>query len=234
MSRSCASKGRRSLSLAFWGRRRLSLAVAGRCGVTLVELVVAMAILSVIMTGVCEVFMAVDSGCRRGQSRQEALAAVSLANSRIADQIADATLVAVTTRFSTNDTLLLCMPKDVSSGTYTPVWSSGSLRYRNGPWVVLYLSDSTGSYYSSGTVLWAADFARYADFPSAITPDSDWTMNEGTSVPRVWPLASISFATRSLANGTLVTVTAVSSFRTGDTNDSVSALRTTCLRNETP
>jgi len=197
---------------------------------TLVELLITTAILGIVLTSVCGIYFSVSKEWERQQGEAEALMATSLACSRLADYISQATGASLESRFSANDTLLLNMPADQSSGIYVPTWSEGKVQYRSGVWLVFYLSDSTGSLFRTGNILWGGTIAA-GGYPWNVNPDATWSMYYNTGKGRIAPLVSISFSIDSTGTRPAITVHAVSNYKTSSTYEQISQSRTVCLRN---
>lgn len=199
-------------------------------GFTLIELLMASAVLSIVLTGLCGIYFATSKEWERQQGESEALTATSLACSRLADYASQAIGAGVDSRFTTHDTLILNMPADKVSGAYVPVWSGGAVKYRSGSWLVFYLSDSTGGFFCTGKMLWAATMT-WGGYPWSVSPDASWSMYYGSSKGRVSPLVSIRFAVDSTGPRPSVTITAVSNYKIGTTSKQITQSRTVCLRN---
>lgn len=200
-------------------------------GFTLAELLVATAVTSLVLTSICGIYFTVSKEWEREQGEAEALAATSLACSRLADYLARSTGATVLTRITSNDALAINVPSDTAyGGTQIPVWSGGKLVYRGGTWVVFYLSDTTGSYLTPGRILWAGNMS-WSGFPGSVSPDAAWSLYYGSSKGRIAPLTSLSFSMDSTGERPSVTVTAVARYKTGTGSAQVSQSRTVCLRN---
>lgn len=197
---------------------------------TLVELLITTAILGIVLTSVCGIYFSVSKEWERQQGEAEALMATSRACSRLADYISQATGASLGSRFFANDTLLLNMPADQSSGIYVPTWSGGKVQYRSGVWLVFYLSDSTGSLFRTGNILWGGTIAA-GGYPWDVNPDATWSMYYNTGKGRIAPLVSMSFSIDSTGTRPAITVRAVSRYKRGSTYEQISQSRTVCLRN---
>jgi prepilin-type N-terminal cleavage/methylation domain-containing protein len=179
-----------------------------RRGFTLVELLIASTVLSLILTSLCGIYLSVAREWERQNGRGTALGATSMACTRLSDYISQSVGVVVVNRLATGDALAVNLPSNSAYGTYVPTWSGGKVQYQSGSWIIFYLSDSTGNYNVGGNILWAA------------------TMNWG----RIAPISSIQF---SLVTDSLprVTITATSTYNTGTTQSQVRLVRTVCLQN---
>lgn len=197
---------------------------------TLIELLITTAILGIVLTSVCGIYFSTSKEWERQQGEAEALMATSRACSRLADYISQATGAALDSRFSANDTLLLNMPADQASGIYVPTWSGGKVQYRSGVWLVFYLSDSTGSIFRTGNILWGGTITG-GGYPWGVNPDAAWSMYYNTGRGRIAPLVSISFSIDSTGTRPSVTVRAVARYKTGSTYEQITQSRIVCLRN---
>lgn len=192
---------------------------------------VASAIMSVVLASLCEIYFSVVSTSQRQRGEGEALVACSQACSRLSDYLSNATTATVITRFSSNDTIAVCMPADSAhGGLYVPAWSGGKLQYRAGNWLVFYLSDTSGSYNRTGEILWAATM-NWAGYPGSVTPDSSWSLYYGQARGRIAPVRSLSFSSTSGASGTRVVIIAVAAYKVGQSEKQLRLTRTVFLRN---
>lgn len=230
VSRSAPALGRLSMRLRCSGlagsvRGRLNCIGQAR-GLTLTELLIAATVTAVLLVSLCGVYFAVAREWDRQQGQATALLAVSTTCSRVADYVSKACYAATDSRYHANDALWIKLPADTAyGGLFVPVWSGGRLIYRGGAWVVFYLSDSSGSYDSTGSILWAAAWNGWA-----VVPDRAWSMYYDTDQGRISPVTSIQFSV-TVGPSTQVTVTAVSSFKIGTAVNQLSRSRTICLRN---
>jgi hypothetical protein len=198
---------------------------------TLVEVLIAATVLSLLLTSLCGIYSATATQWERQQGERDALTATSQACSRLDSQIRQAVEAYILKRFHERDTLVVNMPKDTAYGVYVPTQSGGQMVYRSGTWIVFYLSDSSGSYSKNGDILWAATFPNQLFFPSNLTPDASWSLQPGRSIGRASPLADLVFGLKSDGDLPLVTITAKSSYKTGRTSETITKSRTVCLRN---
>lgn len=199
-------------------------------GFTLAELMVTTAVLSLIMTSACGMFVAVTREWERQQGEGNALVAVSNASTRLSDYISQAVAVTVINRFTTGDTIAVNMPADSANNVYVPTWSSGKVQYRSGSWLVFYLSDNTGSYSRTGNILWAATMT-WAGYPGSVVPDTSWSMYFNTGKGRITPLKSLQFSSVTSGNSTKVVMTIISSYKVRTTEKALTVTRTVYLRN---
>ena len=201
-------------------------------GFTLLELLVTVAVLAVILTGLCEAFMANQRAWKRQSGASSALLATDAALSSLGSYASNAMDAQVYTRFSGNDVLAICLPADIAHGAYVPTTSVG-WDYRRGQCVVFYLSDSTGSYLRSGDILWAGTMLGWGTPSSAnVTPDSTWSLYPGTTVGRVAPIGSVTFGLTSGPSVKNVCMTVVASYKAGSTTAILRRTRNICLRSQ--
>jgi len=208
---------------------KLSLGVGkDRRGLTLVELLVAGVISGLVLSSLCGVYFAVHRQFERGQGQQFALLATSQACSKLSDYISQACGVVAIDRFYAGDTLAVNLPDNQAYEVYVPTWQNGQMQYVSGDWIVFYLSDSTGSYYHTGDILWAATMA-WDDYPASVSPDQAWSLRKGVQSGRITPLRSLRFVVS--ADGQVVTITAVSAYTVGSDESQFSLCRTVYVRN---
>jgi len=200
-----------------------------RAGFTLVELMIAVTVLSLILTSLCGIYFAVANEWQRQDGRGTALAATSNACTKLSDYICQAKGVVVLNRFTTGDAIAVNLPANTANGIYVPTWSSGKMQYQTGNWIVFYLSNSSGSYGVSGNILWAATMT-WAGFPGSVTPDSAWSLYYDQPKGRIAPISSLQFT---LTSDSLprVTIVATSQYATKTTQSQVRLTRTVCLQN---
>ena len=199
-------------------------------GFTLIEVMIASLVLSLVLSALCSVYFAVSKEWERQNGRGTALAATSMACSRLSDYISQSVGAVVVNRIGTADALAVNLPADTAySGTYVPTWSSGKIQYRSGNWIIFYLSDSTGNYSRSGDILWCATM-NWGSFPGSVTPDATWSLYYDQPRGRITPISSIQFT---LNAGSLpsVTVVATSNYSVQATQKQVQLTRTVCLLN---
>ena len=201
-----------------------------RLGFTLVETLVCVSIMSVLLTSLCGIYIACAQEWQRESGQNDALVATSQACTRIADYVSQAIGVTVTTRFFASDTLLVNLPADSAYTVYAPVWSGGKIQYRSGSWIGFYLSDSNGSPLVTGNILWCGT-VTWASGVYTITPDRNWSLYYNSAKGNISPLTSITFALNQSGARPYVTTTAVSKYKTGDTQKQTTMSRSICLRN---
>lgn len=198
---------------------------------TLVEVLIVSAIMSVLFASLCEIYFSVADNSQRQRGEGEALVACSQACSRLNDYLSNAVTATVITRLSSGDTIAVCLPMDSAyTGLYVPAWTGGKLQYRNGNWLVFYLSDTSGNYSRNGTILWAATMT-WAGYPGSVVPDSSWSLYYGQARGRIAPLKSLSFSLTSGTGGTRVTMSAVAAYKAGRSEKQFRLTRTVFLRN---
>ncbi len=209
--------------------RRSSFAGRSR-GFTLVEVLITSTVLSLVLTSLCGIYLAVGKEWERQDGRGTALGATSMACSKLSDYICQSVGAVVINRLGTGDALAVNLPANTAyGGLYVPTWSAGKVQYQSGTWIIFYLSDSTGNYSRSGNILWAATMT-WANFPNSVVPDTAWSLYYDQPKGRVSPITSLQFAvtTDSLPR---VTITATSVYKIGATQSQVRLTRTVCLQN---
>ena len=200
----------------------------GRRGVTLVELLIAVMVSAVLIGALCEMYLVLASEFERQQGEGDALACTSFACSRIAEYAVPAINAQTYTRYAPNDALCIKLPADMAYGVYVPVQVGSRVEYRDGQQIMFYLSDSTGSYYRRGSILWAGVVNSL--WPSvSVTPDQSWSLYPGGTQGRII-LDSVRFDVV-IGVRASVTISARRTYRIGRTQKTLSAQRTVCLEN---
>jgi len=216
--------------------KRSYTSLRGRGGLPIIALMVTVSILALIVTGLCDVFLAYQKAYSRQSGASSALMATDSALSDLGSYVSDAMKVAVFNRFAAGDVLAVCLPADSAYGIYIPTYGSGPgnpIGYQSGQTVVFYLSDSTGAYSRSGSILWAGTQNKWEP-PSdpRVTPDSTWSLYPGTTIGRIAPVTSISFTKPDLAQYAYVSITVASSYKAGAGNITLTRTRNVCLRSQ--
>lgn len=208
---------------------RLSRADKNSRGFTLVELLIVSAVLSLVLTSLCGIYLSVAAEWERQDGRGTALSVTSMACSRVSDYLSQAVGAVVLTRFEEGDAIAVNLPANSAHGIYVPVWNAGRIEHQSGNWIVFYLSDSTGDYRRTGDILWAATM-NWSTYPNGVVPDSAWSLYQGQSKGKISPISSLQF---SVADDglPLVTVIATSAYKVGDTNDRIKLTRSVCVQN---
>ncbi len=200
-------------------------------GFSLVELLVASSVTAIVLTGICGVYFTIAREWERRQGLAQANTAVVDACSRLSQYISQAVGVELLTRFTSDDAIAVNLPLDSPyANVYAPVWSGGRFRFRSGSWIVFYLSDSTGSYYRYGDILWAGTMT-WTGFPASVVPDNSWSMYYNTARGRTEGIKSLRFSMSSSGTRLIVTVTALATYTIGGVEKQVSHTRVVCLRN---
>ncbi len=198
---------------------------------TLIEVMIVVAVLSVVLSSLCGVYITVGDEWQRQDGSRDCQIAASSACNRIGDYISQG----VQFRFlkkngsTDNNVLAVCLPADSAYGMYVPVPDNDQFKYQDGSWVVFYLSDSTGSYSASGNILWAATAAQESDIPDHIVPDVTWSLYPGSTRGLITPLSSVSFQDNSV-DFRAVTVTAGAQCKAGVTTKTIQMSKTVCSR----
>jgi hypothetical protein len=192
--------------------RLLSRKKANKGGLTLVELLVAASVSSLLLGSVCGIYFTIASDWQRQQGQQDAMDATSSACTRLSDYVSKCTTGYILTRFTTADTLAIALPADQAHGEFVPVWDGGEFKTRTGNWIVFYLSDSTGSYYRNGDILWAGSMNWYG-FPASVVPDKKWSLYYNSSKGNISGIKSLKFIVPGGTDKPYLTITVTSSYR---------------------
>ena len=210
--------------------KRLSRASKSNKGFTLVELLIAGSVTAMVLVSICGIYFLISREWEHQQGQADALMATSQACTRLDEKISQATSAFLMTRFVSNDALVINLPNDKSGSIYVPYWSNTKLQFRSGLWKVFYTSDSTGSYARQGDILWMGA-VTWPGGVFTVTPDTTWSMYYNTKRGRTTPIKSLRFALDSTSNLDRVTITVVSAYKLGTTEEQLSQTRTVCLRN---
>lgn len=145
----------------------------------------------------CEIYLAIQKEFSMEIEHAQSLDAARTASQEIGKYIMDAMEVKVFSRFSSNDTIAVCLPADTAYGIYVPT-SNPSWGWHPGVNRVFYLSNATGSYAARGDILWSGTYSSWGSTPSStsVTPDTSWSLYPGTTKPRITPISSIEASIR--------------------------------------
>jgi prepilin-type N-terminal cleavage/methylation domain-containing protein len=151
-----------------------------RQGFTLTEMLVVMAILSLVIMAVSDIYV---TGLQRWgviYTRTAGLQQINTAMEKLKEDIGNA--IACVPEYSGSNvvyTFILPAAKD-SGGAWIPSVVNAGLIYPNGSRVRYYLSDSTGSSsVTGGNILWRATAPNGS---TSYTPDSSWSMPGGRAL----------------------------------------------------
>lgn len=225
-----------------WTGRTLHGSSVRRCsssgGFTLVELLVTVMVFSVVVTGLCDVFIANQNAWNRQSSASDALIASDTATANLQSYISNAMDSRIYTRTTTADVLVVCLPADFAHGVYVPsregiFGHTDTLEYQPGQSIVFYLSDSTGSYDHTGNILWAGSLPGWAT-PDAtnVCPDESWSLHPGTSQGRCSPVTSLKFVAPPGQQYASIEATVTSSYNVAGKTVTLTRTRRICLRNQ--
>lgn len=210
--------------------KRLSHANRGNKGFTLVELLVAGSVTALVLVSICGIYFLVSTEWEHQQGQANALMATSQTCSRLHELISQATGAISTDRFSTGDTLAINLPSDKANNIHVPFWTGGKLQYRSGLWKVIYTSDSSGSYYRQGDILWLGDIV-VSGSSYTIVPDRTWSMYYNSNKGRTAPIQSLRFTVTNPSDYDRVTITVASTYMIKNTQAQLSQTKIVCLRN---
>ena len=215
------------------------------------------ALTALLLLAICGIYFSTQTEWEHQQGMRDAVSATSRACTRIEEYIAQAVTVQLVDRFGSgyNDALLLNMPALANSGAspwtvgqvpnmaiirntyggYVPDWTSASGRLRvqytssSAQWLAFYLSDTTGRYDHTGSILWAATADRTGS-PMTVTPDTSWSMDNSTT-GKIAPLTSIRFTVDDTMNPKRVTITVITSYKLKLAQKQLTQTRQASLRN---
>lgn len=167
-------------------------------GFTLVELVVAVALVALVVGATLLVFWSGITLWDRHQAESTALWNSTEAVRRIMADARDAARCAVWARSGLSDALEVILPADTdANGNYVPAWYQGKLIYREGQRVIFYLSDATGAYDASGQILWRGTISGASNpTRSNVAPDTQWSLYYNTRQGQLSGIESVTFATQ--------------------------------------
>lgn len=162
----------------------------------------------------------------RQQGQGDALVAVSRTFDALSSELSQA--VSADNVAHQRGAIIYTLPldKDTTNTFYVPKWVGSSLRYRPGPQKAFYLSDSTGSYNRTGSILWRGVISGSYPFSYTIMPDPTWDANAQRG--RISPVDSMQFSTDNWGSPRRVTVTVTASYRTK--TSSTQMVRTLSIR----
>ncbi len=198
---------------------------------TLVELLVAATASTLVLVGICGIYLSTARDWESQQGVAGALTTTTTACAKLTDYISQSCGVQIVTRFTTGDSIIVNLPLDkVYTNVYAPIWNGGGFEYRSGSWIGFYLSDATGNPSVNGTILWAATVDMTHNPPVA-TPDSSWSMYYGSQKGKVAPIKTLAFTLDQTGECPAVTVTVTTQYKSGRTTAQVTRSKTICLRN---
>ncbi len=209
--------------------RRLSPANRTQHGFTLIELLVVSAVLALVLTSLCGIYLSVAGEWERQDGRGTALSATSMACSRLTEMMSQATGAVVLQRFDPGDAIAVSMPANSANGIYVPTWNNGKVQYQSGNWVVFYLSDSTGNYNRTGDILWSASM-NWGTYPRGIVPNTEWSLYYNRPAGRVAPISSLQFSVTT-GERPIVTIVAISQYKAGAAQAALRRQKSVCLQN---
>ena len=191
-----------------------------RAGTTLVEVLIASAVVALVVGALCEMYLTGQRLTKRVHAEGTAWQMATLGMERMA------TIIEQAVRFEVKDGgtgLKVVMPRLTDSeGNYVPKAEKDKLKYEDGEEDKFYLANSGGL--SAGDILWLRRKPRGGDD----LPDSEWSLTPGTTMGRVQPVSSLTFVK---VNDRAVTATIAVTEAYGGKSASASLTRTIYLRN---
>lgn len=197
-----------------------------RCGATLVEVMIAITVLSALVTAVCGTYMMIQNQWGDQRAREECRTAATQAICRVSDYLKVANSAYVSTRFTPNDTLRFYLPLDRAYGIYVQQPGLDTYRPDNMRPYYFYLSDSTGDYGRNGNILWAGCL-----YYGHVVGDQGWSLHSGTRMGKIQPVRSISFQVDTTGYRPRVTTTIRTTSGTGSASDQLALSAVSTLRN---
>lgn len=203
----------------------------GSSGVTLAELLVVTSVLSILLTSLCGIYLAMISQWQRQQGQGDSLVATSRTFTAVSSELSQAITVDCLNHQGAHGTIVYTLPldKDATNTYYVPKWVNGTLQYRPGQQKVFYLSDSTGQFDHTGNILWRGIISGSYPFSYSITPDPAWDADPQRG--QISPIDSLSFDSDNWGHPLRLTVTVNTSYTTGDSTASISRSLSVFLRN---
>ncbi len=150
-----------------------------RHGVTLIEILVTLTVVSMVLASVLGVFQAIMRQWNGQVSRSRATQDANLAMDLMVKEIGVSLKYKDFATDGKTDYFELPADKD-AQGNYTRVLTAGQFIYRGGVKYRFYLSDTTGSASASGNILWRAVRGSSQTY----TPDSKWSLLPGSNPAR--------------------------------------------------
>ncbi len=162
-------------------------------GVTLVELLIAGSVSSVVLTAVLLIFTSLYSQWAFQVSRAKAIQEANLAIDLLAAQIRPAIYCLSASGSHTN---VFQYPANTdANGNYVPAWNGIWFDYIPGSRCDFYLSNSSGISSKRGTLLWR-EYTLNSYGNSGWTADSAWSLLPGsTTMGRMGDIVALSFST---------------------------------------
>jgi prepilin-type N-terminal cleavage/methylation domain-containing protein len=177
-----------------------------RCGLTLVELVVALGVSSIVLVAATSVYYYAVSEWNTGAADTSAFIAASQGSERMCRDIARGRYATLATMPDGRKILRVGMFRssvDIGDADYFPDPGDSGFDPGSADEYWFYLSDGTGSIVRAGDILWRA----YKPSGSSAAGEQAWTMYEGTSRPRVSGVTQLDFTIYSDTNLVYTTMT---------------------------
>lgn len=178
-----------------------------RSGFTLVELLIAASVTTVLLISLCGIYMSITQEWQRHMGQADALVAISRTFSAISSDLSTAIAAQVVNMPDGRQVLIYRLPGNKIDNIYTPVWSGGRLQFVQGEDKAYYLSNSSGSAQTGGNILWRG-CVTWSGGNAIISPDPKWDADAQRG--RISPLSSLTFDVNSPRR---VTIKAISSYR---------------------
>lgn len=191
-----------------------------RRGITLIEMLIAMSVLSVVLLAVLNVLNFSKSAWNNQVGRSEAISEANLAVEMMSKEIGNA--VSYQTDSNNAPSIFILPANTDANGNYVPALQSGSLGYAAGTPVQFYLSDKNGTA-STGTTLWRQTSSTTTTTSGGLlgtgllggttttttwTPDAAWSQLPGGKAGKFPDVTALAFRTAGLpANTVQVSVT---------------------------
>lgn len=188
-------------------------------------------ILSILLTSICGIYLAILNEWQRQQGQGDSLVAISRTFAAVSSELSQAITVDSLDHHGHHCVIVYTLPldKDSSGQYYVPKWVDGNLEYRPGPQKAFYLSDSSGDYDHTGDILWRGTISGVYPFAYTIVPDPTWDADAQRG--RISHLDSLTFDPDDWGNPHDVTINASSSYKFRDSNTVMDRTLVVSLRN---
>ncbi len=212
---------------------RLSLPtpIRSRSGLTLAELLVVTMVLSLLLTSLCGIYIAMIHEWQRQQGQGDALVALSRTLDVVTAEVSQAVTADTVVHGGPRGALVYTLPldKDATNKYYVPKWVNGTLQYRPGPQKVFYLSDATGAWNHTGNILWRGVISGSYPFSYTVSPDPAWDADAQRG--RISGIDSMQFDLDNWGHPKRVTITTNVTYKVMTSTTQMNRTAYICMRN---